>query len=240
LPTTTQDATLILVPYNQFSEADLSEIKKFVTTGGTLILLDDYGKGNQVLNSLGINIKFSGQPLLDPLFDYCNKRLPKITDFSNTSLVNNVTSIVFNHATTLEATGNATVIAYSSRFSFLDANNNEEWDNNEKAENQPVAAYQKMGQGYVVVVADPSLLINSMIEMDDNLQFINNLASLQSTHPQIYLDQTHLSDTSLDKAKTSLSIVYTAAATPIGTTVLVAVLLIVTLYPVYRKVRKNE
>lgn len=237
LPTTTKGTALLIVPYSQFTETELTQVKNYVSTGGTLILLDDYGNGNQVLSSLQVNIKFTGQPLIDPLFDYRNKWLPKITDFTTTPLSTNVTSIVFNHASSIDVPTDATVVAYSSSFSFLDTNNNGAWDENESTGPLPVATYVKMGQGYVVAVADPSLLINSMINLDDNLQFMNNTLSIQGANPQIYVDQTHLPSTPLDEAKASLAVVYGAAASPLGTLILIAALFAVTFYPIWRKVK---
>lgn len=239
LPTTAKGTSLIIVPYTQFSQVELSQIKDYVSGGGTLMLLDDYGYGNQVLDNLGLTMQFSGKPLLDPLFDYQNKQLPKITDFSTTPINTNVSSIVFNHATSIEAT-DATVAAYSSSFSFSDKNNNQAWDENEPTGPLPVIAYQKVGQGYVVAVADPSVLINSMITLDDNLQFINSASSIQGTSPQLYVDQTHLPNTPLDEAKASLVVVYGAAASPLGTLILIAALFAVTFYPIWRKVKQHD
>ena len=120
LPSTGEGTALIIVPYEPFSEAELIQLHSYVSSGGTLVLLDDYGFGNQVLGRLGLDAQFSGQPLLDPLFDYRNKWLPKITEFAETPLSANVSSIVFNHATSLNGTSDMTVVAYSSSFSFLD------------------------------------------------------------------------------------------------------------------------
>lgn len=238
LPFTTKGTALLIIPYNQFTEPELAQVKNYVSTGGTLVLLDDYGFGNQVLSALGTNMKFTGQPLLDPLFDYHNKRLPKITDFTSTPMSTNVSSIIFNHASTLDVASDATVIAYSSSFSFLDANSNEAWDANETTGPLPVAAYVKIGQGYVVAVADPSLLINSMINLDDNLQFVNNVAGIQSASPQVYVDQAHLPKAPLDDAKASLAFVYGAVVSPLGTLGLIAVILAISLKPIFNKVKK--
>ena len=227
------------MPYNQFAEDELTRIRNYVSTGGTLILLDDYGYGNQVLDSLDASMKFSGQPLLDPLFDYQNKWLPKITDFTKTPLSTNVSNIVFNHATALEV-GDALVAAESSSFSFLDLNHNEIRNENEPTGPLPVVAYQKIGQGYVVAVGDPSILINSMVNRDDNLQLINNAASLQTEAQKIYIDQTHLPTTALDEAKAGLAVAYGAAASPLGTLLVVSSILTFTLYPLWKKGEKHD
>ena len=174
-------------------------------------------------------MKFTGQPLLDPLFDYNNKWLPKITDFTTTPLAANVSSIVFNHATALNTTSDISVVAYSSSFSFLDLNGNGVWDSDEPNGPFPVAAYTKMDQGAVVAVADPSLIINSMVNMDDNLQFIKNAASAQGNNPQVFVDQTHLPKTPLDEAKGDLGVVYDVVASPLVTIGVIAAALALSL-----------
>ncbi len=237
LPATAKGTALIIVPYDQFTETELAQIKNYVTNGGTLILLDDYGYGNHILGTLNTGIKFSGQPLIDPLFNYQNKMLPKITDFTKDSIAKNVSSIVFNHATALEVT-NATVVAYSSSFSFLDTNTNQVWEETEKTGSQPVIAFQQIRQGYIIAVADPSVIINSMINLDDNLQLIKNTASIQNSNPQIYLDQSHLTNTALDQTKTTLKTIYEGVSSTTGTILLVTALLAATFYPIIKKVKK--
>ncbi|MCW3999772.1 MAG: DUF4350 domain-containing protein [Candidatus Bathyarchaeota archaeon] len=238
LPADQKETALILIPYSPFTAAELAQIRNYVTEGGTLILLDDYGYGNQVLTSLDVNIKFTGQPLLDPLFNYQNKMLPKITDLATTPLSANVSSITFNHATALQVE-DATIAAKSSIFSFLDTNDNQEHGESEPTGPFPMVAYTKLEQGYVVAVADPSLLINSMINLDGNLQFIHNAAALQTSNPKIYIDQTHLPTMPIYGAKTVLATIYGAAASPLGTILVFAALLTVTFYPMWKKVKKS-
>ena len=240
LPSTGKGTALLLVPYEQFSEAELTQIRSYVSSGGTLVLLDDYGFGNQVLSSLGLNMRFTGQPLLDPLFDYRNKWLPKITDFTSTPASANVSSIVFNHATALNGTSDVSVIASSSSFSFLDANANGAWDDGEPNGPFAVAAYTKMGQGYVVAIADPSLLINGMVSLDDNLRFVTNVVSISGGNPQVFVDQSHLPKAPLDDAKADLAVVYGVVASPLGTLSLIVVVLALSLKPFWKRRGKHE
>lgn len=76
LPSAGKGTALLVVPYERFTEVELAQVRSYVSSGGTLVLSDDYGYGNQVLGGLGLKIRFNGQPLLDPLFDYRNKWLP--------------------------------------------------------------------------------------------------------------------------------------------------------------------
>ena len=240
LPSSGKGTALLLVPYEQLTTTELAQLRSYVSSGGTLVILDDYGFGNQILTSLGLNMKFTGQPLLDPLFDYRNEWLPKITDFTSTPASANVSSIVFNHATALNGTSDVSVIASSSSFSFLDVNNNGEWDSGEPTGPLPVAAYVKVDQGYVVTVADPSLLINGMINMDDNLHFTNNIVSIQGSNPQVFVDQSHLPKAALDGAKADLAVVYGVVASPLGTLSLIVVVLALSLKPFWKRREKHE
>jgi hypothetical protein len=229
LPSTGEGTALILVAYEQFTEQELTLLRNYVGSGGTLALLDDYGYGNQVLGGLELDAQFSGQTLLDPLFNYKNQWFPTTTDFAGTAANVNVSSIVFNHATYLNKTGRMNILANSSSFSFSDIDNDNIWDSGEPSGTLPVAAFTKYAQGYVVIVSDPSLGINSMLDLNDNFEFISKILSIESSNPQVYIDQSHLPITPLDQSKAILVIVYGVAASQLGTLSLIIVVLALSL-----------
>ena len=113
---------MLSIPYLEYSNTELKSIEQFVDDGGTLLLMDDYGYGNSLLEYLDLDVRFSNRPLLDPLFCFKNQRMPKITDFSTEVQENNINIMVLNHATTLANTVDVEVIAWSSDTSFLDMN----------------------------------------------------------------------------------------------------------------------
>lgn len=228
LPSSGAGTALVMVPYTEYTQEQLSQLSRYVTSGGTLVLMDDFGYGNQVLGSLGLTARFSGQTLLDPLHNYKNKYFPSITHFSTSANVN-VSSIAFNHATYLASTEGLTVIAYSSAFSFADANSDGTCDSGEATGELAVAAYARSGQGYVVVLADPSLAINGMITIDDNSVFLTKIIGIGGGDPQVYIDQSHLASTVLDQSKALLSSVYGLVASPLGTLTLIIVVLVASL-----------
>ncbi|MFA5572675.1 MAG: DUF4350 domain-containing protein [Candidatus Bathyarchaeia archaeon] len=235
LPPTGKNTALILVPYTPFSNQELTQLKNYITTGGTLLLLDDYGHGNQVLNSLDLKTRFNGQTLIDPLFNYKNKYFPTITNFPTTPINLNQTSITLNHATYLTQTNDMTTLAYSSTFSFADLNLNETWDPNEPNGQLPVAAYTKHNQGYIITISDPSIAINSMLNQNDNTKFIQATLNITGTNPQTYIDQSHLPNTPLDEAKTLLTTTYQLIASPQGTLTLIIIVLALSLSRFWKK-----
>jgi hypothetical protein len=235
LPSNSNQSALLLIPYEPFSVSELSELNSYVLNGGTLVVLDDYGFGNQVLSGAGLSMRFNGEPLLDPLYNYKNEWLPKITDFAVSPLTANVSSLVLNHATCLNGTSDATVLAFSSGFSFLDLKGSGTYESNDPNGPFPYAAYQRVGQGYVVAVADPSIMINSMITMGNNLLFIENIVKLNGPNPRVFIDQGHLPSTTLDAAKADLAFVYASVSSPVGTLTLIVVVIALSLNSIWRR-----
>ena len=82
LPDVAEETALMAIPYLDYNNEELSQLKRFVEDGGTLLLMDDYGYGNSVLAYLGVSVRFTNKPLLDPLFCYKNQWLPRITDLA--------------------------------------------------------------------------------------------------------------------------------------------------------------
>jgi hypothetical protein len=240
LPPDPFGSALVLIPYNPFSSSDLESVKSFVSNGGTLIVADDYGFGNQVLESMGLSISFSGLPLLDPLFDYRSKWLPEISDFADSDLTFNVSSVVLNHASILDGTEDCFILASSSEFSFLDVNCDSVWNDGEPVGPFPVVAYSGVGKGFVVVISDPSILINGMVGLGDNLVFVRNLVSLGGSGDQVFFDVNHLPSSALDEAKGAISFVYGVAVSPWGTLSLIAVVLALSLKPMWSRGRKGD
>ena len=156
-----------------------------------------------ILEYLNISCRFSGVPLLDPLFCYKNQWFPLITDF-NPSFNKDVKEIVLNHATALINTENTEVIAWSSSSSYLDQNGNESPDDGEQKGPLPVAVEMRFGSGTIILVSDPSILVNSMLGKYDNMLFIKTLASADSSGENIVMDTSHLVKDPMDVTKSRL------------------------------------
>lgn len=192
---------LVIIPYRPVSRADTARIKRFLETDGVVMLLDDFGFGNQVLAGVGLSARFAGAALLDPLFHYKNRWLPKII---TVPLLPSGGTLILNHATALAKTSGMTVIAQSSAYAFLDLNRNGRADPGEPGGPLPVAAWERVGGGVLVAVADPSLLVNSMLDLGENREFVRRVLHLAGEHPRVFLDEGHLPMTRLDRAKVAL------------------------------------
>jgi hypothetical protein len=211
LPADSKGAVFIAVPYIDYSTDDLAKLQSFLLDGGTVVLADDFGYGNHLLEYLGVTPRFDTRPLLDPLFSYRNQWMPKITDFPNP---HDFQVVVLNHATTLLNVDASDVVAWSSATSYIDVNRSEVWNDDEPKGPFPVAAKLAVGQGTLVLASDASLMINSMINYADNYAFVNYLMGLGGDVKSICFDVSHLSATPLDVSKGELSRVKQLLGTP--------------------------
>lgn len=214
LPAAPEKTQLITIPYLDYTDQDLEQLRQFVEEGGSLILMDDYGYGNRLLEYLGVTVRLSGEPLLDPLFCYKNQWMPRVTDFSSELNNTGVKAVMLDHATAILDATNMDVLAWSSSTSFLDLNDNGSWEEGEPKGPFPVAAEFRFGKGTVDVVSDPSIMINSVYGRDDNYQFMKYLLSRQGGIEKTLIDNSHLTTAPLDVSKTRLTEARQVLSTP--------------------------
>lgn len=201
LPPEARATALIVVPAALPHPDDLARIGRYLAGGGVLILMDDFGHGNAVLATLKVGARFHGALLADPLFNYRNPRFPRALEMAGQPTAAGVRSIVLNRGTVLVGTEGMTVLAWSSPLSYLDANSNGARDAQEPDGPFPLAAAGAASGGTLVLVADPSLLLNGMVGLADNRAFLQSLFRFAGDGAAVYLDEAHLPRAPLDAAK---------------------------------------
>jgi len=198
--------TVVLVIHSRLPQpGHLQAIRRFVEGGGVLILLDNFGSGNDVLTVLGSAIRFSGRLLADPLFNLKSSRLPRILDFAPSPLTVGVEELVFNHATVLTGTNTTQAAATSSAVSYLALNPTGQREEGAPRGPFPVLALEPHKEGYVVAVSDSSILINSMLVQADNRRLFRNAVGLAGANARIFLDDVLLPQGPLDATKRALA-----------------------------------
>lgn len=188
---TADDAVaIVLSPDRAYAPRDRQHIRRFVRRGGTLVVAEDYGDGgDELLRAVGATARFDGRPLRDERYHYRSPAMPRarnVTDADGGPTAG-VTALTLNHGTALDP-GNATVLAWSSGYAYLDADGSEDVSGDESLGARPVVAVESVGQGTVVAVADPSLFINAMLDRADNRRFARNLLSAGD---RVLLDYSH-------------------------------------------------
>lgn len=205
--TTDPDGTLavILSPAERYGDGDATAVREFVADGGTLLVAEDVGpNGNRLLRAAGARTRFDGAPLRDERNYENGPSLPVATTVRETATTAGVDDLVLNHGTAIRVNGttadesetpmaavdetNATVLAASSSYGYLDRDGDEALDDAETVARYPVVTVESVGEGRVIAVGDPSLFINTMLELGDNRAFAQ---ALVASHDRVVLDVSH-------------------------------------------------
>ena len=192
-----EGGALILLLRKPPEEGEAEGISDFIRRGGRVLLLDDFGFGNKLLEEMGVGVRFWGKPLKDPLFNYRNEDFPLIFSLAPET---EAQELILNHPTALKNAEGLEILASSSRYSFVDENGNGRWDREEPGGPFPVAARLRMGKGELVLISDSSLIINGMRDLGDNFAFTRKLCG----EGPLFLDQSHLPESPLASAKRKL------------------------------------
>ncbi|MBE0478797.1 DUF4350 domain-containing protein [Candidatus Aerophobetes bacterium] len=171
----------IIGPSGPFGNEEVALVKSYLEAGGGLVLADDFGSGNFLLEGLGLRSRFSGKLVVDALFRGKASCLPKTVDISH--FLANISALLLNYPTFLEiAPGEASVLATSSAFSYVEelANGNME----KRPGPFPMIAEISYGKGKIYLVADASIFINCMLDEEDN----RKLAASFVEGKQVFID----------------------------------------------------
>lgn len=180
--------SIVLSPDRAYTPEEAQRMHRFVEQGGTLVVADDFGPHtNSLLSAMGSDVRIDGRLLRDEQRYDRTPNFSEATTTANASFVDTERTLTLNHGTALQPNG-ATVLAQSSEFSYLDTNQNYDLDESEELKSRPVATHESIGDGTAIVVSDPSMFINAMIERDGNRAFI---AGLIEPHENVAVDYSH-------------------------------------------------
>jgi len=189
-----QNSTILIIgPKTAFSSSEGTYIQNFLENGGVLLLADDFGSGNDLLNKINASSRFSGELMLDLSFEK-KASFVAIFDFYNRShpLTSNFSHMLFNYPTSISAGDNTTVLAASTEMSWLDKNVDGKEDSEESKGPFPVLVIETYGKGEIVLLSGPSLLINSMKDQLGNNIFRENLFYyIYNERDTVVIDESH-------------------------------------------------
>jgi hypothetical protein len=209
----------VLGPTLDFSIIEASALLDFFMSGSCLIIADDFGSGNRILDNLALllppeyfpsmpllftrisAIRFEQRLLLDADSNDDGKPLlPAITNFNDGGAIFQTTQrVVMNYATGISGIGgNFTSIASSSTNSWVTS----DWDHpaydpgrGDTAGPFTLIGVLRVANGLLVLVSDPSIFINDMINRADNRSFALELFTYlagQTNSNTIIIDHNHL------------------------------------------------
>jgi|AntDeeMinimDraft_5_1070356.scaffolds.fasta_scaffold01625_7 hypothetical protein len=179
---------VVLSPQSSYGPRETDRLRSFVRNGGTLLVAEDFGRhANDLLDGIGAQARVTGQLLRDEQYNYQSTALPIARNISNTTAMNGVDGLTLNHGSPVEPNG-ATVLASTSGVAYVDSNRNGELDDSDEIGTSPVATAESIGEGRVLVVGDPSLFINTMLDRPGNQAFVR---SVFGAHERVLLDYSH-------------------------------------------------
>ncbi|WP_225335288.1 DUF4350 domain-containing protein [Halomicrobium urmianum] len=178
-----------LSPDEPYGDREAASVRRFVEGGGTLLVAADFGAGgNRLLDAVGADARVDGRLVRDERHYADGPALPVATNVSDHRYTDGVDRLTLNHGSVVRAGGNATPLVTTSSFAYLDEDRDGELDDDEVLASRPVATVEPVGEGRVVVVSDPSLFINAMLEKPDNERFAR---ALLSDHERAVFDVSH-------------------------------------------------
>lgn len=166
---------LVIAPLREPTAAEISAYRSFVERGNTIFLADDFGTGNAILERTGSTITILEGNLSSIDREYADAHAVIAYRNANGSYVRNTVSLVLNRPAAIEG---GDPLLMSSILSWIDENADRRLNEDEVMGQFPVLAEEQIGRGRIVVLSDPSIFINSMMESDqpgDNRQFIRDL-----------------------------------------------------------------
>jgi hypothetical protein len=247
LTSTTQPSALfILGPTRPFTVSEAATISGYVANGGILILSDNFGSGNSLLQLMGLPIRFDGRHLVDTLFYTKQPDFPTIFDLPRSDLSSGINALTLNYPTSLNITNthSVTIVAFSTPFSFLDTNQNGVQDIGEPTGPFPVLAEIMVGQGRVIAFTSPGSFTNGMLNVTDNEILLDNILKLAPIG-NVMLDETHLTPSPFTPTKEAakdmvLSVLQGGMTGSIKIVLMALTICIIAVRYGYRKPEKKE
>lgn len=186
-----ETVAFVVAPDDAYTGPDADRVESFVADGGTLVVFENFGDGgNALLRSVGADARVDGRLLRDERYYYRGPKMPVATGVKNHSVTNGSSRLTLNHATAVNPGSNeTTVLVTTSNVASLG-------DEDAAIENgtigaHPVATAEPVGDGRVIVVGDPSIVINSMLSQPDNAAFVRGL---YADEKRVLIDISHVDD----------------------------------------------
>jgi hypothetical protein len=150
-----EDGLLLIYPERSLDEAELS---KFMRAGGRVVLLDDYGRGDSLLSAFNMHRIPAPRNPAESLRH--NPQLALAEPASAHPVVADVSRVVTNHPVGLQHPDLSPVLKIRSQSHDADV---------------AVAVAGAVGQGRLLAVGDPSIVMNSMLRYAGNKAFARGL-----------------------------------------------------------------
>jgi len=177
--------SILVILYPDFG-INPSELYNYVENGGNVLIADDFGYGNYVLNNFPISFGYG--EINNEKYNYDGKSFaPIINNFGKQLTSRQVSIVVTNHPTYLISIPNQQDLGYFPEGSYIDKNFNGVRDSDELEESLLFAKTFNIGKGRIAVLSDPSIFTNGMLEINDNKAFYESVITWLSSGSKSYM-----------------------------------------------------
>ncbi|MEM4428395.1 MAG: DUF4350 domain-containing protein [Acidilobaceae archaeon] len=162
------EATIIPL-LKPLSESEALTLIEYVGRGGTLLILDNGGFSNIILRTLGLNVTVNSYIVLDPAFNLGSR-------FDIIAYSGSLKGLALSTPKAINVSDpRVTVLAYSSPLSYIDINGNNLYDVGEPLGPFPLAIKVYYGEGVILIVGDPMVFSNKLIDRSVNTKLAEDL-----------------------------------------------------------------
>jgi hypothetical protein len=191
----TRAVLAILQPSVSFSSADANSVKSFLLGGGTVLVADNSGVANSLLERMGAGITIESQySISDPVYNWKAGSDPTALVLSGAhgAYLANVSGLALSRPSPLALVSPAaSQVAVTSQFSETQAGANGPF---------VVMASEKVGFGTLIIVGDSQFLLNSEWNIADNKVLIGNLLA----NTGVFIDASHWMNSPLTSSTAQL------------------------------------
>ena len=187
-----ESIAIIMAPDERYTAEEVAHVQEFLSNGGTVLVAHSSATPtNDILASLGAEARIDGDPLRDETEYDASPHFPLAYPAGDHPLTDDVESISLNHGSAVTTDGNVTTLLESSPYAYLDRDRTQRLSEDEELDIHAVATIASIGDGSVIVVSDPSVFINVMLDRQDNRVFLHGLVA---SHETVVYDTTKTSD----------------------------------------------
>lgn len=184
-------AIMIIGPELDFNEEERSYLHEFTALGGILFIADDFGSSDRLLSHLQTDTRITGSAMMDLSF-MKSAEFSVTRDMKEHNITEGVDTILMNHPSTVSPGNNAETLINSSGASWLDRDLDGVRDVEEPQGPFSILTVENYGRGELIILSEPSLLINDMKEHFNNSRLLSNLIEhITNDRDTLVIDESH-------------------------------------------------
>jgi hypothetical protein len=214
---------LIIAPAGNYSATEVGYYREYLEQGNILLIFDDFGSANTLLDPLGSGVHLRNIPLMSADRAYESPEFVRSYPRGSSPVMQNLSTLTLDRPSAVDG---GSPFIFSSLLSWEDLNGNQKADPNETIGQFAVGTMAQVGNGQVYVISDPGVFINAMVVTDgtgDRATFTSNILHLRGT---TIIDQTHSMTGNTDTPSRIIHKIQTSMVVQIGLLVFILVIFI--------------